>query len=366
MSPPGATSASTDSAEPRLIKDSADRPFLPNFCDPRMVLAVVLVSELLALVFTLVRTAEAAILLTELARISVLMQWLGLTSAAVICVAKAPLRRASTPVATGVVLALVLTNVLVLSIATVLAGRWLGGGETFDFFPSDLWQFAARNVFIGLIVTALLLRYFFVSQQWRNHVEAEARSRIDALQARIRPHFLFNSMNTIASLTRSDPSRAEEAVEDLADLFRATLSDAGRLLSLKEELELTRIYQRIEMLRLGDRLSVEWDVAALPMRARLPGLTIQPLLENAIYHGIEPLDAGGTVLIRGRCDGKQIEIEVINPRLETTSDNGHRGHRIAIDNIRERLWLAFDGRGTLAVDDRAPDSYSVTVSFPVT
>jgi two-component system sensor histidine kinase AlgZ len=172
-------------------------------------------------------------------------------------------------------------------------------------------------------------------------------------------------MNTIASLTRSDPGRAEEAVEDLADLFRATLSDAGRLLSLKEELELTRIYQRIEMLRLGERLQVRWDVAELPMRAHLPGLTIQPLLENAIYHGIEPLDKGGTVLIRGRCDGKQVEIAVINPCQPSNGDGGHRGHRIAMDNIRERLRLAFDGRGALTVE-QLPDSYSVTVSFPVT
>jgi two-component system sensor histidine kinase AlgZ len=330
-----------------------------------MVLAVVLVSELLALVFTLVRSVDTAFLLTELARISVLMQWLGLTSAALICLFRAPLRRASTAAATGAVLALVLSNILVLSIVTVLAGRWLGGGETLDFFPAEIWPFALRTVFIGLIVTALLLRYFFVSQQWRLHVESEARSRIDALQARIRPHFLFNSMNTIASLTRSDPGRAEEAVEDLADLFRATLSDAGRLLSLKEELELTRIYQRIEMLRLGERLQVRWDVAELPMRAHLPGLTIQPLLENAIYHGIEPLDKGGTVLIRGRCDGKQVEIAVINPCQPSNGDGGHRGHRIAMDNIRERLRLAFDGRGALTVE-QLPDSYSVTVSFPVT
>jgi two-component system sensor histidine kinase AlgZ len=276
-----------------------------------------------------------------------------------------PLQRASTPLATSIVLALVLANILVLSIVTVLAGKWLGGGETLDFFPPDLVPFAVRNVIIGLIVTALLLRYFFVSHQWRHHVEAEARSRIDALQARIRPHFLFNSMNTIASLTRSDPGRAEEAVEDLADLFRATLSDAGRLLSLKEELELTRIYQRIEMLRLGDRLKVEWQVAELPMRALLPGLTIQPLLENAIYHGIEPLDEGGTVVVRGRCDGQEIEISVINPRQQSTGDSRHRGHRIAIDNIRERLKLAFDGCGTLDVS-QTPESYQVTVRFPVT
>ena len=364
MSPAGATSVSTDSARRRPTTDLADSLFLPNFCDPRMVLAVVLVSELLALIFSLVRPVDADFL-TELARISVLMQWLGLTCAALLCVLKAPLRRASTPVATSVVLALVTFNILVLSIATVVAGRWLGGGETLDIFPPDIWPFALSNVVIGLIVTALLLRYFFVSHQWRHHVEAEARSRIDALQARIRPHFLFNSMNTIASLTRSDPGRAEEAVEDLADLFRATLSDAGRQLSLKEELELSRIYQRIEMLRLGDRLRVEWDVAELPMRALLPGLTIQPLLENAIYHGIEPLDEGGTVLIRGRCDGEEIEISVINPTQESATDSHHQGHKIAVDNIRERLRLAFEGRGTLDVI-QSDESYQVTVRFPVT
>jgi two-component system sensor histidine kinase AlgZ len=378
MSPAGATSSSTDSAAPRLNTESADSLFIPNFCDPRMVLAVVLGSELLALIFSLVRPTEFDFALTfslvrpaevdflaDLGRISVLMQWLGLTSAALICLFRAKLQRVSTAVATSIVFLLVLANILVLSVATVLAGRWLGGGELLDFFPSEMLPFALRNVCIGLIVTALLLRYFFVSHQWRLHVESEARSRIDALQARIRPHFLFNSMNTIASLTRSDPSQAEEAVEDLADLFRATLSDAGRFLSLKEEFELTRIYQRIEMLRLGDRLRVDWDVAELPMEARLPGLTIQPLLENAIYHGIETLDEGGTVSVRGRSDGGEIEIAVINPTLESAAETGHKGHRIAIDNIRERLRLAFDGRGTLEVEQSAKH-YQVTVRFPVT
>jgi len=361
MSPPGATSAAN--AQP------PDRFFLPNFCDPRMVLGVVLVSELLALVFSLARPAGLGFL-TELARVSVLMQWLGLTSAALICVARNLLRRASTPVVTVSVLALVLANLFVLSVAVVLIGRWLGRGgpvETIpaEIFPAALWPFAARNLGIGLIVTALLLRYFFVSHQWRQHVESEARSRIDALQARIRPHFLFNSMNTIASLTRTDPRRAEEAVEDLADLFRASLSDSGRLLSLKEELELSRIYQRIEMLRLGERLSVRWDVGELPMRALVPALTIQPLLENAIYHGIEPLGGGGTVTIRGKRNGRQIEISVSNPKSATPANGGRQGHRIAIDNIRERLELAFDGAGGLTVE-QSDNRYEVTVRFPVT
>jgi len=337
-----------------------------------MVLAVVLLGELIALTFSLVRPSAIGFLsdpsgvafLSEFARISVVMQWLGLTSAALLCVSRPKLARMTTPIATTSALALVLVNILVLSAAIVWFGRWLGGGEnTLGIFPDEIAPFALRNAGVALIVTALLLRYFFVTHQWRLHVVAEARSRIDALQARIRPHFLFNSMNTIASLTRSDPGRAEEAVEDLADLFRATLSDAGRLLSLKEELELSRIYQRIEMLRLGDRLSVKWNVAELPMRAQVPGLTIQPLLENAIYHGIEPLDGGGTVVIDGRYDGEMIEISVGNPRSPSNENEAHRGHRIAMDNIRERLKLAFGGRGTLDVDS-TDGHYRVTVRFP--
>jgi two-component system sensor histidine kinase AlgZ len=328
-----------------------------------MVLAVVLVSELLAFVFALVRSAGADFL-TELARISMLMQWLGLTSAALLCLLKARLGRASTGFTTGVVLGVVLLNILFLSIAMIWAGRWLGAGEPLRIFPAETGLFLLRNLVIGSIVTALLLRYFFVSHQWRLHVQAEARSRIDALQARIRPHFLFNSMNTIASLTRSDPGQAERAVEDLADLFRATLNDAGRLLTLKEEFELTRIYQRIEMLRLGDRLRVDWDVAELPMRARLPGLTLQPLLENAIYHGIEPLDDGGVVTISGRLHNDEVEIRVINPVSRDAESRSRRGHRIAIRNIRERLMLAFDGKGALEVDD-SDGTYRVTVRFPV-
>jgi two-component system sensor histidine kinase AlgZ len=378
MLPAGATSAIKDKDQSRNAKDSpesrntagsrttADSPdgfFLPNFCDPRMVLAVVLIAELIALTFALARPNEVGFL-TELARISVLMQWLGLTSAALLCLTRRPLQRMSTAAATTAVLVLVSLNILALSIAIVWAGRWLGGGaDALEIFPTEPAPFALRNLAIGLIVTALLLRYFFVSHQWRHHVRAEARSRIDALQARIRPHFLFNSMNTIAALTRTDPSRAEEAVEDLADLFRVTLSDAERLLTLKEELELTRIYQRIEMLRLGERLKVVWDVAELPMRAQLPGLTIQPLLENAIYHGIEPLDKGGTVTIRGERDGNQIRISVTNPTQGQAETGAHRGHRIAIDNIRERLKLAFAGRGALEVR-QSDGQYEVIVSFP--
>lgn len=357
-SPPlGAEGASDATAR---IDASADDFFIPDFCAPRMVFAVVLLAELLALTLTLARP-EAAFL-TELAGISMFLQWLGLTSAALLCYARPRLARLTVPKSSLAVFALLLLNTALISALAL----WFGSGLTFDAPPTTQWPFLVRNSGICVIVTALLLRYFFVTHQWQKHLRAEARSRIEALQARIRPHFLFNSMNTIAALTRSDPARAEEAVEDLADLFRATLRDSHSPLRLKEELELTRIYQRIEALRLGERLKVTWNVAELPMRAFVPGLTIQPLLENAIYHGIEPLESGGTVTVTGRVADGEIEIVVANPvaaERSAGSGNERAGNRLALDNIRQRLALAYGGRGTLAIDQR-PDEYRVTVRFP--
>ena len=121
-----------------------------------------------------------------------------------------------------------------------------------------------RNVVIALVVTALALRYFYVTHEWRHNVELQAKARVHALQARIRPHFLFNSMNTIAALTRSNPARAEEAVQDLADLFRANLNEKRNEIPLAEEIDVARTYQRMEQLRLGDRLRVEWKIDSLP------------------------------------------------------------------------------------------------------
>jgi two-component system, LytTR family, sensor histidine kinase AlgZ len=323
-----------------------------------MVFGVVLIAELLAVTLTLAR--PSATLFTELAHVSLFLQWLALTSATVLCYARPLLARLTVPRATAAVLLLLMINTAAISAAAIWAGTYAPAAS---FFPRDDWQFVLRNEGICVIVAAMLLRYFFVRHQWRRTVRGEALSRIEALQARIRPHFLFNSLNAIAALTRSDPPRAEEAVEDLADLFRATLRDSNSPLRLKEELELTRIYQRIEELRLGARLRVNWEVGELPMRAFVPGLTIQPLLENAIYHGIEPLDGGGTVTISGRIVGNRIEISVLNPVAAERNANGRQGNQLALENIRQRLRLAYGDDGALEID-RQPASYRVTIRFP--
>ena len=204
--------------------------------------------------------------------------------------------------------------------------------------------FLLRTFAISAIVIALGMRYLYISSEWRRSIVLEAQARISALQALIRPHFLFNSMNTIASLTRSDPARAEEAVEDLSDLLRANLGKSGERSSLKQEIETATTYQRIEKLRLGDRLTVRWDIEALPMQAQIPSLTIQPLLENAIYHGIELLADGGEVTVSGEADGEQLRIRISNP-VAVGKKRSTGGNNMALSNIRQRFELALWRKG---------------------
>jgi two-component system sensor histidine kinase AlgZ len=240
-----------------------------------------------------------------------------------------------------------------------------GSPESEQIFPTDHAGFLLRNLAVGFIVSALALRYFYVTAEWKRSVEMEALSRIHALQARIRPHFLFNSMNTIASLTRSNPGRAEQAIEDLADLFRASLGGAHTQIPLKDEIEIARTHQRIEQLRLGERLRVEWEIDGLPQHAQVPCLIVQPLLENAVYHGIEMLPGGGTVHIRGALVQDRIEIEVRNPVVKQQGYREREGNRMALENIRQRLELAWPGRARIETD-LTDGEFRAKLTFPFT
>ena len=343
---------------------SGTRLNLPDFCAARAVLAVALIVELTAVVLTLAHTGPTSSLWTDLARTSLFLLWIGFGCAAVLCVLRPRLGRFSLPVASSLALgAMVAVVALVTEVALWLTrSPWFGVQGGALSAPPEAWRFRIGNLAIGLIVAAVALRYFHVSGEWRRNVELQALARVHALQARIRPHFLFNSMNTIAALTRSNPAQAEEAVQDLADLFRATLSDQRQHITLAEELEVARTYQRIEQLRLGERLQVVWEVADLPPAAEVPSLLIQPLLENAIHHGIEPRAGGGIVSVSGVLDGDTIGITVRNPLPE---DGGvhHAGNRIALANIRERMQLMYPGRASIDAD-RAGDEYIVRLRFP--
>jgi two-component system, LytTR family, sensor histidine kinase AlgZ len=270
--------------------------YLPDFCTARAVLAIVLICELTALVLALARNEIAIGFWPDLARTSMFLLWIGLCGAGMLCVLREYLNRQSLPKGSFIVLALTAVMVAMISSAAYALGS-RAGWFVDAMIVDDRWTFLVRNVLITFIVTGLALRYFYVTHEWRHNVELQAKARVHALQARIRPHFLFNSMNTIAALTRSNPARAEEAVQDLADLFRANLSEKRNQIPLADEIDVARTYQRMEQLRLGDRLRVEWKIDSLPRDALVPGLTLQPLLENAIYHGVEPRPEGGTVTV---------------------------------------------------------------------
>jgi two-component system sensor histidine kinase AlgZ len=241
---------------------------------------------------------------------------------------------------------------------------WRAGLPGIDtIFPTEHAGFLLRSLGVGFIVSALALRYFYVSAEWKRSVEMEALARIRALQARIRPHFLFNSMNTIAALTRSSPESAEQAVEDLADLFRASLSDANARITLRDEIDIARTHERIEQLRLRDRLRVHWDVDSLPMRVEVPSLILQPLLENAVYHGIEMLPAGGAVSIVGKRVDGMLQIEVRNPIPAQQGYGEREGNRMALENIRQRLELAWPGRARVETEQREGE-FCARLIFP--
>jgi len=341
-------------------KHEDTQAYLPDFCAAGTVLIVVLVAELVAIVLTLAAHEPQGRFLLELSKTSFFVLWLALLGTGVMCVLRSRLESAGKTrafVASFIVLQLMC---LLLSEISWQLMHLFGQSSIID---DTHLTFIVRTFAISSIVIALAMRYLYISSEWRRSIVVEAQSRISALQALIRPHFLFNSMNTIASLTRSDPARAEEAVEDLSDLLRATMSSAKDHSPLKQEFEIAAIYQRIEKLRLGDRLNVRWDVGDLPMRARMPHLTIQPLLENAIYHGIELLPNGGEVVVSGKRDGDSLEISMSNP-IATDKQRDKIGNKMAMSNIRQRFDLAYGNRGSVAVED-SNDRYVVTLRFPI-
>ena len=247
---------------------------------------------------------------------------------ALVCALRRPLVRLA-PIPRGVVLVLFGTLLAPLACAPMF---WIQMLE-----PRPL-----RPLALPLIGATLALA-MALWLQWREglRMPADARARLAELQSRIRPHFLFNTLNTAIALVRSDPVRAEGVLEDLAELFRVALADAGggNSVTLASEIELVRRYLAIEQLRFGERLRLDWQLDPAAERARLPPLVLQPLLENAVRHGIEPAVSGGQVRLRTRARLGRAEITIDNTLTQSSS---RPGHGLALANVRERLRLLHD------------------------
>ena len=299
---------------------------LPNFCHLGVNLRIALTVEAVLVAGVVARAADADAFWDEFIGLSALVQPALLLTLLILCAASGWLR--SRPYRQGVVATLALGAAVPAGVALWLAPVF-GGGH----FVSP-----AGVASIAFLLGAGLLAYFNLRARALSPAITEAR--LQALQARIRPHFLFNSLNAVLSLVRSDPRRAERALENMADLFRALMSNANQLVPLEDEVALTRAYLELEQLRLGDRLQLVWHIDKMPADALIPPLVIQPLVENAVYHGIEPQPDGGEISLNIYRSGDSVHIVVRNPVAVETGH--HKGNRIAMANIRERLLLHFD------------------------
>jgi len=319
----------------RSINQNAYSSALPNFRNLGVLLRILIIVNVVALAAAVLRTSNLPAAREELLAISALVQPLLILSLLTLVVANDFLRRL--PGWLGV--ASVVAIELGLTAALYSVGRSLLGPES---EPAPL----LRYCLLVSLVTFALINYF----QLRNSALSPAlmEARLQALQARIRPHFLFNSINAVLSLIRQSPKRAEVMLEDMAALFRVLMADNRDLTPLAREVDLCRQYLDLEQLRLGDRLRVEWRVEHMPGDALVPPLVLQPLLENAVYHGIEPRVEPGLITINIFRTGEQVHAVLRNP---FSGQSEHlSGNKMALANIRERLQLHFDAEARLKTE----------------
>lgn len=320
---------------------------LPDLRNLGVQLRVLVLANAMGLTAAMLVAETPAGVWQELLRISAAMQPVLLGSMLLLYALRS--RVARLPYHQGVLAVLL----LVLSLTALLhfAASWLFGSSAATSLIS-MW-------FFSLVVSGVILAYFNMRSRALSPAIIEAR--LQALQARIRPHFLFNSINAVLSLIRSDPRRAETALEDLADLFRVLMADNRQLTPLSDELALCRQYLALEALRLGERLRLVWHIDDMPADALVPPLMLQPLLENAVYHGIEPSQQGGDIVIDIQRKGHEVHLQITNPYQRNGSH--HSGNKMALANIRERLALHFDAEAQLKIRT-TENQYQVRIVLP--
>jgi len=347
------------------VSNAAARPdagWLPDFCQPPTLFSTLVAAQLAVLVIGLAPSAESSWNLRQWVAASAFAQWLALCSALPLC--KLRPRLLLLPRMLGAALAWAIPVVVALVGSLLLHGLELIALLELDARLQPALPFALAIAAMAGLLSAALLRYFHFQQQAHLQVQAQARAQVEALQARIRPHFLFNSMNSIASLVRRDPDTAERAIEDLADLFRAALGAGDGSSTLADELVLCERYLAIEALRLGERLRVDWQVSdAVPRALAMPRLLLQPLVENAVIHGVARLAEGGTISLRITTEAQAVVVLIGNPCPPlpgpTVGGNQH-----AQSSVAQRLAYAYGQRAQMAVQ-AGQGYYAVELRLPL-
>lgn len=337
----------------KIIKSENPLPLLPYLCSSSAIFSLVLVGELLALVLVLAN-GEQMFSWAQLGSISMVVQWILLTSALVLCQFREVLNRLH-PIVSGC---------LAYSLCLLISALVLWAAQLATFAPFDSIQWF-KSMLITAICSGILLRYLYVQQQLSNQQKAESQARLKSLQARIRPHFLFNTMNTIASLISIDAGAAEKAVEDLSDLFRSSLQDVDTV-TLADELKVCRHYINIEQMRLADRLEMVWNIEEPVANILIPSLLLQPLLENAIYHGIQRLPGGGKIVLDIYKKDDVVQVFIVNPIPVLSASQKDHGNQIALANTQNRLQLHYKENVSFRAEiDNDNSQFVVAMKLPM-
>ena len=341
-----------------------ERYFLPDFGSFGMAIRFILLAELIAIIITIGRNPvfdEQA--WQDLNLLSAFAISISLFSVVILKLTAPLLRRTSVMVGSILVVMLLLFVTAVGTDGMIFALHDLGLIP--ERWPPWRESLIIRSLLVALIISVLGVRYFIAQHRAEIEARAQQEARMQALQSRIRPHFLFNSLNSVAGLTRTNPEKGEAILHDLADLFRVLLADARKLVPISAEREISRQYLEIEKIRLGDRLTIVWNMSPnIPRATQIPALTLQPLLENAIYHGIEPRFAGGTIKIDMWVEGELLNILVSNPLPEVRKNTHGRGNKIAQENTRQRLTTQFGAAASLQAFEEG-GQYHVKIKMPI-
>ncbi|MHB8847795.1 MAG: sensor histidine kinase [Burkholderiales bacterium] len=328
--------------------DATDYPDrLPDFCNLGVILRILLGVEGMLGVTVWLQTPVYKEMAHRFMTDSMVVQTALLLTLFLLCLLVRPLSRLLYPAGAAAV-----TAIAVGTAALVMYGM------SRIFFDRNL-AMSLREMLDVTGMSIIMLVYFHLRGQVLSPALAEAR--LQALQARIRPHFLFNSLNAVLSLVRTEPKRAERALENLSELFRVMMADNRNLGSLADEVDLCRQYLELEALRLGDRLHVVWHIDKMPPAVLVPPLMMQPLLENAVYHGIEPATQSGEIHINIYQSSGQLHIVIRNPYQQNGSH--HAGNKMALSNIKKRLLLHFDVEASLRTQI-GDNFYQVHISLP--
>ena len=340
--PNAAALAAEAQARARRVSDGAKAPIVPDCCNLGIALRILVPLNLAAVVFSVVvgqGWLEAAARFIDIAMV---MEPTALGSLVLLCVLR---KRVNGMKQAWQWLACVgIPSVLAL-LASAMLYPILTGPSYVGSAPFWVFGRVLLAAVCGFAITE------FLHLRARAFSPSLSEARLQALQARIRPHFLFNSLNTVLGLMRSDPRTAERTLENLADLFRVFMKDTRALLPLDEEVVTCQQYLAIEQLRLGDRLQIRWELDQMPGDALLPSLLLQPLIENSVHHGIEPRTEPGEVFIRITQPGERVRVEIINPAQEKA--DVRPGNQMALSNVRERLMLLYDMEAELRTGEEA-------------